>query len=437
MGHHSHHKAYRDLQVKIDKVHTGYPDTELSRSVLELIFTPEEAEVVSKMPLRPRTARSIARRMGRNEAKLTGMLERMADKGLILDLHNPKKDRMYYCVAPPVVGFVEFTLMRRRQDLDQKALSEVFDGFFQKGEPFLDQIMGTDTTIGRTLAHEQTLEPDDMAELLTHDRAADVVRDARSIAVTLCYCRHKSEHLGHPCDKPMENCMSLNIGADYVTRHSQGKALDTSQALEILEQSREEGLVYIADNVQRRVTYICSCCGCCCGQLQAINRYGLTNAVKTSAYIADIESSSCTGCGRCARRCPIQAIQIHTLPPQIKRKARMYGKIDESVCLGCGVCKPACRKQALTMKRRGERVLTPEGTLERIISMALEHDRLQNLMFEEEDGLHMLLLNRLSGAVLRMPPVRRALLSDTLKSRFVNFLANGVRGTGGAPNNNM
>lgn len=437
MGHHGHHKAYRNLRAQIDKTHTGYPDSELSRKVLELIFTPEEAEVVSKMPLQPRTARFIARRMGRDEAELARTLERMADKGLILDLHNPKKERMYYCVAPPVVGFVEFTLMRRRQDLDQKKLSEAFDGFYQQGEPFLDTIMNADTTIGRALAHEQTLEPDDVAELLTHDRAKDIVRDARSIAVSLCYCRHKAEHLGHACDKPTENCMSLNIGADYVIRHGQGKAVDAARALEILEQSQEEGLVYIADNVQRRVTYVCSCCGCCCGQLQAINRYGLTNAVKTSAYLAAIDSARCTGCGRCARRCPIQAIEIHALPSHVKRRARMYSKIDERVCLGCGVCKPACRKQALTMKRRGERVLTPEGTLERVISMALERGRLQNLMFEEEDGLHMMLLNRLTGAVLRMPPVRRALLRDELKSRFVGFLAGKMRGTGGAPSRDL
>ena len=433
MGHHSHHKAYKDLQLQIDKTHTGYPESELSLSVLRLIFSPEEAELVSRMPLQLRTARFIARRVGRDEAEVTRMLERMADKGLILDVHNPAKDRMYYCVAPPVVGFMEFTLMRRRQDVDQQKLSELFDRFYDPGELFLESIMDADTTIGRALAHEQTLEPDDVAELLDYDRAANIVCDARSIAVSLCYCRHKAEHLGHPCDRPMENCMSLNVGADYVIRHGQGKAIPAERALEILDQSRQEGLVYIADNVQRRVTYICSCCGCCCGQLQAINRHGLPGVVKTSAYLAVIDSTRCTGCGRCARRCPIQAIEIRALPPHVRRKARMYSQVDESVCLGCGVCKPACRKGALTMKPRAERVLTPEGTLERVLTMALERGRLQNLIFEEEDGLHMLMLNRLTGAILRMPPVRRALMRDTLKSRFVGFLADTVRGTGGVP----
>ena len=429
MGHRSHHKAYKDLQQQIDKTHTGFPESELTMEMLRLIFTREEAELVSRMPLRPRTARFIARRVGRPEAEVQGELERMADKGLILDVHNADSGRMYYCVAPPVVGFVEFTLMRRRTDLDQPELARVFDRFFDPGEPFVETVMNAETTIGRTLVHEQALEPDDVAELLTYQRATDIVRDARSLAVSLCYCRHKAEHLGHACDRPMENCMSLNIGADYVLRHQQGKGIDSTRALEILDQSREQGLVYIADNVQRSVTYLCSCCGCCCGQLQAINRSGLPGAVKTSGYIATIDSHKCTGCGRCARRCPIQAVQIKALSPHVQRKARMYSTIDESVCLGCAVCLPACRKGALTMERRTERVLTPEGTLERVLSMALERGRLHNLMFEEQDGLHMLLLNRLTGAVLRMEPVRRALLRDELKSRFIGFLANTVRGT--------
>jgi len=429
MGHLSHHKSYRDLRTRIDKCHTRFPETEESMEILRMMFTPEEAELVARMPFIPQSARSIARRVGKDEAFITRMLERMADKGLIFDLYMEKKDRSYYMVAPPVVGFFEFSLMRRRKDIDQPGLSQAFEDVMAGPENFIKELLDWDTTIGRTLVHETTLDPDDAAEILPYERASAAVEDADLISVSLCYCRHKAEHLGHPCKHSMDNCLSMGVGASSAIRRQGARPIDSAEALEILDRSREAGLVYIADNVKRKVTYICSCCSCCCGQLTAISRYGVDNAVKTSAFIAEIDSHKCTGCGRCARQCPIQAIQIQTLPPHVQRKARMYSTVDRSVCLGCGVCQPVCRKGALSIKARPERVLTPEGTLERVLSMALERDRLQHQLFDDEGGLHLLMLNRLAGAILRLPPVKQALMRDQLKSRFVGFLASSARRT--------
>jgi ferredoxin len=427
MGHLSHHKAYTDLQRRIDQLPAGFPDTEEAMDILRLLFSPEEAEMVSKMPLKPLSARRIARRVKRPEGEVTALLERMADRGLIFDMHNAKRDRMVYCVAPPVVGFFEFSLMRRRADLDQGALSHAFERYLESGSCKKSGLFDGETQIGRTLVHQATVSEADAAELLTHERATHIVEEASTRAVSLCYCRHKAEHLGRACSAPLENCMSLGPGADFVLRHGLGRTLSRQEALEILAASREASLVLIGDNVQRRVSYICSCCGCCCGQLQAINRYGLQSAVKTSPFLARIDPEACTGCGRCARRCPVQAIGLRALPHHVQRKARMYSVVDASLCLGCGVCQPACKKSAIQMKRRGQRVLTPESTLERILLQALERGKLQNLLFDEEEGLHQLFLKNLVGAVLRMPPVKRALLGGALRSRFLSTLTAGAR----------
>lgn len=428
MGHLSHHKAYRDLQQHIDRLPASLPDTPRTLAILEMLFTPEEAALVARLPLKPRSAHYIAQRLGMQEPALRRQLDELADRGLILDLHNAEKQRTYYCVAPPVVGFVEFSMMRVRTDLDQGRLARLYEEFFEKDQVFGQSLFAGETQIGRTLVHESALAPDDVAELLTHERASQIVEHAEVLSVSLCYCRHKAEHLGKACSRPRENCLSLNRGAEYIIRHGLGRAIERSAALEVLHQAREEAMVHIADNVQNNVTYICNCCGCCCGQLQAINRYGFEGAVKTSAFIAEIEPDKCTGCGRCARRCPVQAIELRALPPHVQRKTRMFSVVSEAICLGCGICQPACRKGALTLRPRPERVITPEATLERLLAMALERDRLQHLLFEEIDGFHMIFMNKLVGAILKLPPVKQALLSKQLKSRFIAYLARGYRG---------
>lgn len=431
MGHLSHHKAYLALRARIDRMPTGFPDLPEAYEVLQMLFRPEEAELGARLPFQPRSAAHIARRVSRPEPEVRRLLEQMADRGLVFDFENRRTRQMLYCAAPPVVGFVEFALMRQRSDIDQPGVSALFDRFFERGaQGFAGTLFGGETQIGRTLVKENALTTDQVAELLPYERVSEVVRRSYARAVSFCYCRHLAEHRGRVCKAPRENCLSLNVGADFVIRHGHGRSISRSEALEIVEQSREAALVFIADNVRQRPTYVCSCCGCCCEQLRAINRHGLVGAVKTSDWVAAVDVARCQGCGRCVRRCPVRAIVLQARPPgPAAQRPALQAHVDEAICLGCGVCKPACRSEALSMQRRPARVLTPEGTLERMLSMALERDRLHDLLFDEEGTLPELVLHRLTGALLGLPPVKRLLVSRKLKSRFVSFLAGKARQT--------
>ena len=259
------------------------------------------------------TLEKLAARLALPAAELEARLEPMCDRGVVLDLVNPRDGKRSYLLAPPVVGFFEYSLMRANDSIPKKRMAEALSAYTHGDPAFAREAFGKDTVIGRALAHETALA-DDLPDVLGWERASEVVGSARTWAVSLCFCRHKAEHLGQACDAPMDNCLSLNGGADFVVRRGFGRAIEKTEALELLARAREHGLVHVADNVKNRPTFVCSCCGCCCEQLQAISHWGLP-AVNPSGFVPRRDAARCAGCSRCARACPIGAIAHGAGPP--------------------------------------------------------------------------------------------------------------------------
>lgn len=424
MGHlHDSKGTYAKLHARIDKTQSGLADTPEVKEILTHLFTRQEAEIAIKMPIVPRRMASIARRTGMSTSELKPMLDRMADKGLVFDFHHPTKGD-YYMLAPPVVGFFEMTMMSVRTDIDQKEVARMLSAYMIDRPEFMAEVMSGRTPLGRALVRENALAPDIASDILDYESATAIIEQAKQLSIALCYCRHKKSHLGKACDAPQDVCFQIDRAAEFGIRHGHSRPSDKKEVLEKLGIAREKGLVQVADNVRNEPVYICNCCGCCCGQLQAINRHGITHAVATSNYIASIDNDTCNGCGKCGRACPVQAISLRPRSPYMrsKTKKKMVAEVDESICLGCGVCHPSCKTQSLLMKSRQRRVLTPENTLERVLSMALGRGHVHDFLFDEHDGPTPAFLNRLTGAIENLPITRRLILNETLKSRFVGFL---------------
>ncbi|WP_366923573.1 4Fe-4S binding protein [Metallumcola ferriviriculae] len=358
-------KVYQSLAERLDKNPVGAVINETLFKILYIMYSGEEAEIGSKFPLRPAPLDVIAKATGVPEQQLVKHLDNMANKGLVIDV--PRKGQVYYMLSPLVIGFFEYTFMRVTDELPMKDLAVLFNQYHHdKGVP--EKFFGADTKLFQTLAY-QGLMPDDVkTEVLSYEKAEEIIRDSGGGSLTMCYCRHQALHLGTNCDAPIDDiCMSLGGAAQWLIARGFAKPATTDEMLRALEKAEQHGLVHLGDNVQNNPAYICNCCGCCCGVLSSINQHDI-DAVHSSNFVPAITKDECKGCGVCAKRCQIDAIKIVEEIAGDKTSAKAV--IDEERCIGCGVCIKGCKQEAIHLRQRDVLYVPPKDKKEQMMRIA-------------------------------------------------------------------
>ena len=421
MGHISSKDIYRKLGGRIDSLTVRAPWTDALHGILKELYTAREAELLVKMPWGFSTLEKIVKVTGEKEADIQKILDVLASKGLVLDIKMGKSFR--YMIAPMVVGIFEYTMMRTGKDLDKKKMSRLFHEYMITDPSFYRENFGRDmkVSISRALPWEETVKQDEYTEILDYDRASAIIGNAKKFSLGICSCRHEKEHLGkRECSVPLEVCSSFGAGAEFLIRHGFAREVSRTEMSENLARSREMGLTLCADNTMQSISFICHCCGCCCNLLQGISRWGCSGIVVTSSYIADVDDTGCSGCGKCADACTIHAIAM--LPDEsAERKRKKKPVVDTSICLGCGACALKCETQSMKLARRKARVIKPQNTFERVLLQCLERGTLQNFLFKNPQSITHTFMRGFIGGFLRLPPVKAALMKIQMRFKCTAF----------------
>ncbi len=420
MAHNTIKPGYSRLIERLNRSPQGAPPSELLFKILEMLFSEKEAGLVSLLPILPFTVKKASRAWGMDIASTQKMLDELAGRGILVDID--RNGESIYALPPPMAGFFEFSLMRVRDDIDQKALSELFYQYLNVEEDFIRGLfIGGETQLGRTLVHEPVLSNENALHVLDYERATEVIKSASHRAIGVCYCRHKMHHMNRACSAPMEICMTFNTAAASLIKHGFARPVDMTECLDYLQLAYDHNLVQFGENVREEVNFICNCCGCCCEAMIAARRFAILNPIHTTNFIPEVNEQNCSGCGRCVVACPVEAMTLVSSNDPARPKMKQ-ARLNENLCLGCGLCVRACPKDNILLKYKPKRVLTPLNITHRAVVMAIERGKLQNLIFDNQVLRSHRALAAVLGVILKLPPFKQTLASQQFKSRYLEAL---------------
>lgn len=332
--------VYRRLAQRLDSIPNGFPATGsgVELRLLARIYTSDEAALGSVMRLTAEPAADIAARADVDPQSARRTLRRMARKGLIGAERG--EHELAFRLIPFVVGIYEAQLPRMDADL-----AALFEQYFQETRGM--GMANASPPVHRVIPVAEAIPLD--LEIFSYERASELVAGARSWGVRDCICRVQQRLVGKGCDRPVENCLVFAPVKGAFEHSKVDRAITKEEALRILREAEEAGLVHSTMNQRGRTSYICNCCTCCCGVLRGVAEFGVPTAIACSRFRATVNAEACVGCRDCVERCQFGALSV---PEEICL-------VDYARCVGCGLCASACSTGALHLERRPEGETSP------------------------------------------------------------------------------
>ena len=327
--------AYEKLAHALNRLPGGFPQTRsrVELKILRKIFSPDEALVASHLTGTSEAVDAIAQRAGLPEAEVEKRLKGMLVRNIVIGYQRDGVWR--FRLMPYVVGIYE-----AQWDVLDHEMAHLSEQYWNEGGA--EGIMRYQPALHRVVPAQRALKTE---VILPYDDVKQLLAQAKSFELRDCLCRKQEDLLGkRKCDFPLKNCLNfLPIerpwGPHSVTRE---------EALKVLDETEEIGLVHCVSNVAKGVFYVCNCCGCCCGIMKGITQFGIEDSVARANYYAVVDPDKCLACGICVDRCQVKAITLDEI-----------AKIDLKKCIGCGLCVTGCPDEAVSLKPRPDAEIMP------------------------------------------------------------------------------
>ena len=328
----------------------GAPGSKHFPGILKAMMTTEEAEILLATP-KPMTVEEIAEKMNMDVQSLQAKLDSMEKRQVIRRMGEG------YVAPGNIVAFHHGAIGWMQPELKAKVYplwgefffaewrDIIFDGFMRRkesGAPGGHRIIPA----YKALRASPNIKPD---EILWYEDMEEILKRSERTVFMMCGCRG----LWRKCDNPIEVCMKVQLPTSEVDRPLRPdefmkppKDVTFEEALTIIDDCEERGLVHIPLNTSHG-DLICNCCDDCCMVINpCLNRGKIHEILTPSRFRAVVDQDLCTGCQTCIDRCKFDAIEMQQVPGSKKLKA----SIIEEHCLGCGACIVTCPKQALTFE---------------------------------------------------------------------------------------
>jgi len=356
---------YIKLREHLNSMPAGYPATESGAEIkmLKKFYTPEQAEIALVTGRMPAKAASIAEKLKMDPSEAAEKIEKMASEGSLFRVKTP--DGPLYLQPNYIMGLYEWHV----NSIDKEAAEysdDIYDALFAS------HWKGRETKQLRVVPVNKSIEVKNIV------RSYDVLRDLAKgktggpYAVAPCICRIEQLKKGNKITRPLETCLTFGLVAKYYIDNGIGREMNEAQLLEKLDECEEASLIPFSTN-SKEIVNMCMCDKDTCQLIRIIGKYESPAREVHSAFYAAINPELCTGCGKCSKKCQINAIDF---TENSGKKSGKACSINLERCIGCGLCISACPADAVKLIGKNQLPDVPKNTVELNVRISTERVKL-------------------------------------------------------------